>query len=167
MGRKSSCVYLRDKLSGEYDISIVEAPQTQEEKLEFAEILSNMADKLMAVGDPSGKVIYAIALKYLPIDKADIQQITKILMPDDKQVDPAYVQQLEDKLKQAMDEQNQADVKKKLSSSALDMANIGKIEIGNQKTQADRVKVLEESNKISVETNLAQQASIKEVSVNL
>ena len=156
-----------DKLSGEYDISIVEAPQTQEEKLEFAEILSNMADKLMAVGDPSGKVIYAIALKYLPIDKADIQQITKILMPDDKQVDPAYVQQLEDKLKQAMDEQNQADVKKKLSSSALDMANIGKIEIGNQKTQADRVKVLEESNKISVETNLAQQASIKEVSVNL
>ena len=47
------------------------------------------------------------------------------------------------------------------------MANIGKIEIGNQKTQADRVKVLEESNKISVETNLAQQASIKEVSVNL
>lgn len=156
-----------DKLAVEYGISIVEAPQTQEEKLEFAEILSNMADKLMAVGDSSGKVIYAIALKYLPIDKADIQQITKILMPDDKQVDPAYVQQLEEQLKQAMDEQSQAAVKKTLSSTALDMANISKIEVGNEKTQADKVKILEDANKISVETNMAQQATLKEVNINL
>jgi len=76
-----------------------------------------------------------LRLKYIPIDKADIQQITKMLMPDDKQIDPAYVQQLEDKLKQANGtNKNQADVKKKLSSSALDMAkHLVKIEIGNQK----------------------------------
>lgn len=158
-----------DKLSVEYGISIVEAPQTQEEKLEFAEILSNMATTMLSVNpqDPAGKVIYAIAIKYLPIDKADIQQITKILMPDDKQVDPAYVKQLEDQLKKAMNEKNQADIKKVLSASALDMANIGKIEQGNKKTGAETVKTIEESHKVSVETNLAQKADLTEVKVNL
>ena len=156
-----------DKLSGEYDVSIVEAPQTQEEKLEFAELLSNMADKLMAVGDPSGKVIYAVALKYLPIDKADIQQITKILMPDDGQVDPAYVQHLEQQLKAAMDEKDQAMIMKTLSSTALDMANVNKIDVGNKKTSAETVKTIEESNRVSVETNLAQKAELKEVNINL
>lgn len=116
-----------DKLVPVYDIAINEAPQSPEEKQEWAGIISSAADKLLQVDPASAKRLYAIALKYLPLERIDQQEILQILSPQQPQIDPAYVQKLEQGLKALMSDMSQADLKKKLSEYALNMAKVGEV----------------------------------------
>lgn len=116
-----------DRLVAQYDVMIVEAPQSPEEKQEFATIISSAADKLLQVDPTSAKRLYAIALKYLPLERIDQQEIMQILTPTQPQIDPAMVQKLQQQVQALMSDMNQADVKKKLSEVARNMAEIDEI----------------------------------------
>lgn len=130
-----------DKLAPQYDVAIQEAPQSAEEKQEFATLISAAADKLLAAGDAtSAKQLYAIALAYLPIDQMDKQKVIQVLTPQTPQIDPAMVQQLQEQIKALMSDVTQADVKKKLSEFALNLAKVDEVrarvgEIGSKSVQ--------------------------------
>lgn len=79
----------QDPFAVEYDVRIDEAPQTEEEKQEQAEILVTMGDKLLSAGDPSGKQFYVKALRYMPIDDQDKRELTEIMAPTE---DPRIAQ---------------------------------------------------------------------------
>ncbi len=155
-----------DNLASEYDVSIEEAPITQEEKQEQASLLVTMADKLLALGDPSAKAIYAVALKYMPLDKEDVSRITQILIPQDE-VDPAYVQQLEQQLQALMSEMNQAEVKKKMSEFAVNIAKVDQIKADTQAKAATTVKTLEEAEQKDLENKYIKANPQAEASISI
>lgn len=126
-GRDQFLKISADKLVAQYDVMIVEAPQSPEEKQEFATLISAAADKLLQVDPTGAKKLYAIALKYLPLERSDQQQIMQILAPTQPEIDPAMVQQLQQQVQELMSDMNQAEVKKKLSEFALNLARIGEV----------------------------------------
>lgn len=127
-GRDTFLKISADKLVAQYDVVITEAPQSVEEKQEWAVLMSTAADKFLAAGDAqTAKQLYAVALKYLPLERVDQQKILQILTPQSPQIDPAYVQQLQQQLKALMSDVTQADVKKKLSEFALNLAKVDEV----------------------------------------
>ena len=162
-----------DKLTAEYDVTLQEAPQSADEKQEYAQIMQLIGDKLLMAGDaPSAKAIYAIAIRNLPFDPADIQKVIQILTPDTQQVDPAYVKQLQDQVQQLMSEIQQAQTadiaaaaKKKLSEVALNAAKLDATAAQTHKTLADAQKATQEAVRTHLEAGLIQQG--KETSVDV
>jgi len=151
-----------DKLSAEYDVAIEEAPTTPTEKEERAAILTGMADKLLVTGDPAGKILLAMAIKDMGLSSEDKAKVVQALTPEEPQIDPAYVKQLEAALQEAMGEVQQADVKEKLSKVALNIANVGKIKAETQKSGADTVKTLEEAEQAGLENQNMRKIGMKE-----
>jgi hypothetical protein len=166
-GKEEFLKIAADKFVNEYDVSIQEAPQTVDEKQEFANTLVTMADKLIATGDQSAKQIYAVALKYLPIDTEDKQKLTEILVPQN-QVDPAYVQQLEQQLQELNSEMNKVQLDALKSSIRLNSAKVDETMAKVQKTAAETVKVMEEAEQKGVENKIlgsAKDLTLKETRV--
>lgn len=93
-----------DHMAADFDVSVEEAPITPEERQELADKITAMADKYKAVPDPKSQLradqLYALAFKYMSLENNDLQDITKILVPDEQQIDPSYVQQLEQQVQQ-------------------------------------------------------------------
>lgn len=140
-----------DPFMVEYGITIQEAPQTPDEKREYAELLTQMADKLISVGDIAGKALYAVAIKYLPISKADAQKISSILMPDEGEIDPAYVKQLEQTVQQLQQESNMAMIENTKSLTGLNIAKAGEAKAKVQKFAAETTKTLEDADQTNLE----------------
>lgn len=109
----------------EYDINIIEAPDTVSQKAETGAALESIANTLMATSDPTcfqaGVKALVAAIKLMPIDFMDRQNIVKALTPQDAPIDPTYVKKLEATIHQLMDEGNKAEVTKKLSDAHLNM----------------------------------------------
>lgn len=151
-----------DKLAPQYDVSIQEAPQSIEEKQEFSTLISGAADKLLAAGDASSaKQLYAIALGYLPMDQSDKQKIIQILTPQTPQIDPAMVQQLQEQVRALMSDVTQADVKKKLSEFALNLAKVDEVrakvgEIGSKST-LNRASAFHDVHEALLDEHIAKQ----------
>lgn len=147
-GKEQFVAIARDKFIAEYDVVIQEAPQSQEEKAEMAQTVVGVADKLAAVGDAkTAKALYSIALKYLPLEKADQQQIQQLLVPEGDQIDPAMVQQMQQQLEAATSAITQAEVGKAQAQAALDMAKI-------EETKANILKIQAEAQKAAVNPEL-------------
>lgn len=155
-----------DKLMAEYDVIMGEAQQTPEERQEQANILIQLGDKLLSAGDPAGKVVYAMAVKLLPIDEDDVQKLQQVLIPKDQSIDPAYVQQLQQQVQTLMSEITQADVKEKLSRIALNIAKLDQVKAQTDKTAADAASTIEKAHQTSLE-NLAMQKAGATVSINI
>lgn len=146
-----------DKLTRQYDVTLQEAPQSQEEKQEYSAILTSVGDKLLAAGDAqSAKAIYSIAIKNMPLDPGDIQQVMQILVPPQQgqQIDPQYVQQLEQQVQALMSDVTQADVKKKLSEIALNTARVN--EVGARTTE-----IAASTHKVMAEASRTQQQAVQ------
>ena len=126
-GRDQFIKISADKLVAQYDVVINEAPQSPEEKQEFATLISAAADKLLQVDPTAAKKLYAIALKYLPLERIDQQMISQILTPQQPAIDPAMVQKLQQQVQSLMSDITQADVKKKLSEFALNLAKVDEV----------------------------------------
>lgn len=160
------------QLAGDYYIDIEESPVTPEERQEMADKLTLMGDKLAAVGDiPTAKACYATAAKYMALDQEDLQAITKILMPDGEQIDPAMVQkliaenqQLKDAMTQAQVENVNAMTKKTIqdavkshTEAALNEAKLADVRAGVHKKAAETTKTLEDAEKTSIENNFTKK----------
>jgi len=169
LGENGKTQFIRlsaDKFAHEYDVLVQEAPQTPEDKQETAQLLTAIGDKLLAAGDPSGKIVYAMSIKYLPLDQADVQHLMQVLVPQDKQVDPAYVQQLEQQVQTLMSDITQADVKKKLSEIALNTAKIDQVDADVRQKTAVTTKTLEEAQQKGLENQAMQKGNVQ-VSVSI
>lgn len=156
-----------DKFVASYDVTIQEAPQTPEDKQEFATILVSMADKLAAVGDlPTAKLLYAMAVKYTPMEQQDIMQLTQVLMPQDPKIDPAYVQQLEQQIQMLSSQAMQADVQSKMSKAMLDMARVDEVKAKIPGYHAETVRTEQEALQVGLENRIISKGGATSVSVN-
>jgi len=165
-GRQEFVQISADKLAPDYDVVIEEAPQLPEERAEQANIMVTIGDKLMAAGDAvTAKTVYAMALKYMNLENADQQQLQKLLIPQDKQIDPAYVQQLEQQVQALMTEVNQADVKRKLSEVALNTAKLDQVAAETHRTMAEANRVQEQAVQTHLENKLVNRTA--QVNVNI
>ena len=150
-----------DKLSAEYDVTIQEAPQTPEDKMETAEVLGNMADKLLGAGDVNtAKGIYAEGLQFLNIDEDAKQRIGKFLQPQQNQIDPAEHEQLKQQVQLLSSETNQADVQHKLSQAELNREKIKEVQANATLKSGQTAKTLEEAQKTDVETSILRKTPI-------
>jgi hypothetical protein len=141
-----------DKMAAEYDANIDEAPQSAEEKQEYAEILGAFADKLLQFDLASAKAIMGIATKYLPLDFEDRQKLTQILIPPQGQIDPARVAQMEQQLNALMSQMNMAKVKEteakanaNNAKAALDSAKIKEVGATIVQKRSDAFKKVHET----------------------
>jgi len=163
----------KEALFVEYDIDIVETPETDEVKTEQAQILISMGDKLAAIGDTAGKAFYAGALKVLPLDAEQRQEMLEALKSEDPRIAQAQqvIQQLQSQISQLTDQQvralNEANLKLIQAQTSYTQSNIDKNMAGVQKTAADTVKALEESETIRIENKLAPYATMDKVSVSI
>lgn len=150
---------LPNHVQAEYDVEIQDAPDSATDKEEKANMLILMADKLLAIGDPTGKAIYAIALKYLGLDNDDRMTITQALVPQQDNIDPAYVQQLEQQLQQIQSEMNKAGIEKIVSETMKNMAQTEELKSRRGKIEAETVKTLEDADGQAIENDLMAAAT--------
>lgn len=159
LGEEGQQQFLRlseDCFTAEYDIDIVEAPQTPEEKQEYAQIILGLADKYLSVGSPVASVLTMTGLKYLPLEAADKKMIMDALQPkQDPQV--AALMQENQQLKS---EQNRALVADLMASAQKKAADA-------QKAGADTAKSVAETQRIRTETQLAPLAELSKISVSV
>lgn len=137
----------QDKFMAEYGITLNESMETSEDKQEKAEIISSIGDRLSQLDPTAAKVVYGVSLKYLNLDSEDRQKISEAMNPQQKPIDPAYVQQLEEQLKVLSSETNAADIKRKLAGAEKDLATIEQI-------KASVAKTLEEAQQKGIENDL-------------
>jgi hypothetical protein len=161
-GEEGRAMFLRlsqGQLSAEYDVTVGEAPLTQQDKQEQAQILNGMADKLLAGGDvQTAKVLYGMAIELMPLEFALKERAKEVFDPAKKQVDPAYVQQLEDLVKKLQDAGNQAQLQLLAAEAEKTLANAAK-------ARAETTKTLEQSKQVAIENDLAPIASKIQVNI--
>lgn len=150
-----------DKLAPDFDISVEEAPTTPEERAELAVQISQIADKYMMIpnGEAKASQLYALAAKYANLENSDLQEITKILVPDQNQIDPAQVAQMQEQIKMltsqmtesqiknidAMTKKTLVDAGKSASEIKLNEVKAADLRAGIHKTAADTVKILHDA----------------------
>jgi hypothetical protein len=146
-GKQQFLQISKDKLATEYDVNIDEAPQSAEEKEEYAKILSSMADKLVPIDPQSAKALYGMAAKYLPLDQEDKDALMQMLMPKQGQIDPQMVAKLQQQVQQLMSQATQTQLAEVASKAALNQAraklDTAKIQEVVSKSNLDNAKVHE------------------------
>lgn len=153
-GKTINEIISANKLANDYDVNIAEGPESATEREERAAILVTMGDKLIAFDPVAAKTCYAMAVKYSSFDMADKQAIRKALVPDEGQVDPGYVKQLEEQLKAAQDEQAQATQLAIQSQAALNFAKVEEVQATVRNKNADSIKKQTEAEQNEIETEM-------------
>lgn len=141
-GKKQFIQISKDKLAAQYDVNIDEAPQSAEEKEEYAKILGELAEKIAPFDPASAKIIVAMATKYMPLDFEDKQLLMQTLMPKQGQIDPQMVQKLQQQVQQLMSQINQAQLAEIAS----------KANANNAKAELDKIKIHEVAAKAHLDT---------------
>lgn len=153
-GRRQFLQISADQLAANYDVTIQEAPETQEEKQQYAELITAVADKLLTVNPQGAMVLYSIAIKYMPMDSVDLQQILKVLVPQQGQVDPAYVQKLEQQIQALTSAGTQAQLQKLIAETGRLHAQTIDIASQTDVRGAQKIKTEQEGLRTAVETQM-------------
>ena len=140
-----------DKLSADYDVDIQEAPQTPEEKQEYAAIIQAIGDKLLASDPASAKALYAMAIKNMPLEPEDVQRIQQLLVPPQGQVNPAAFQALQKQLQALMGQMNQLQMQGQQAKIAVDVAKANDIRVQSQERMAGAQKDKSETLRTNIE----------------
>lgn len=163
IGEQGQAMFMKlssKQLSAEFDVKVAEAPLTAEDKENQAKILIAMGDKLLMADPTSAKILYAKAIELMPIDFAIKEQVLQVLNPQQGEINPAYVQQLEAQVKQLTDKTQQAEITKILSSANLDSARIEEINAKIKNIGADTVDKLETSKQTAIENDLLEKQTV-------
>ncbi len=154
-GKQTNQIVSANNLASDYDIAITEGPDTATEREERAMMLNRMGDTLMAAGDaPTAKLVYSISVKYLPLDMSDKQSLRKALVPQEGEVDPGYVKQLEAQVKQLTDDMTNAQKMAIQSQAALNLAKVEEVSATIRNKNADSLKKRYEAEQTDIETEL-------------
>lgn len=143
------------RLYDKYDLTIMEAPDSATEKQERAVLLNKMGDSLLTVDPDSAKIVYAMSVKYMPLEAADKALLRKTFMPDEQAIDPAYVKQLENQLAELTSEPMKAQTMLMKSQAAKNLASIEEMHSKIRNTNMDTTKKRTEAQK-----NIVQAADI-------
>lgn len=162
-GQKQFVTLLSDRLMSEFSVSIEEAPDSATEKEERAELLIGMGDKLIQVGDQSGKQIYAKAVKYLPLEPQDQESLEKLLSGE--QIDPNYVKQLEQQLQKLQGDDAKLARDKAQAEIQKTQSETEKNQVGLQKTNAETIKTMEDAKSVAKQTDMIDENA--DVNVNI
>lgn len=155
-----------DRLASDYDICITEGPDSATEREERALMLNRMGDTFMAAGDPAtAKVIYATSIKYLPLDMSDKAALRKALVPDEGEIDPAYVKQLEGTVQQLQNEMAETNKLAIQSQAALNFAKVEEVNANVRNKNVNSLKQQTEAEQNEVETNLLARGATQVRSV--
>lgn len=169
LGRDGAVQYMqisRDKLMAEYEILMGEQLTTPEDREEKAQLLFQVGERLTAAGNVQGAAAaYAVAIKYLGLDPSDKEQLMQAVQPQQGQVDPAYVAQLEAAVQQLQSEQSRVQMDNIAANTELTMKKAAEASINAKLKTAEIAKKVEETEKISAETDLAHRAQDVSVTV--
>jgi hypothetical protein len=161
LGADGRNVFLKisaDKLAADYDVQIQEAPQSPEEKQEHATILSGIAEKLLTVDPQSAKVIFAKAIKNMPLDQKDIQDIIEMLVPPQGEVNPQQVAQMAQQIKAMQSQMAQLQLRGAAAKVALDEAKATDLTAQSNERIAGAGKTKQEA----IRTGLENQIIIRD-----
>lgn len=170
IGAEGQAMFLQlqsKQLSAEYDVSIGEAPLTVQDKQEQAQILIGMGDKLIMTDPPTAKLCYGMAVELMPLDFSIKERLKATFAPKDQEINPAYVQQLEQMLEQLKSEGSQAQLEKLRAGARKDQASAEKILAEIPNTQANTTKTILESEQKSIENDIVKRSNTTNVSVTI
>lgn len=153
-GRRQFLQISSDKLAPDYDVTPGEAPESQEEKYEHAELITAVADKILQINPRGAMLLYSIAIKYMPLDSVDLQQILKVLVPQNANVDPAYVQKLEQQVQQLTSQATQVQMQKILAEIGKTHAQTIDIGAQTQMRGATQTKAEQEALRTAIEAHM-------------
>lgn len=146
----------------EYDVTIMEAPQSPEDRQETAQAIIGLGDKIAPVDAQKAMALYAEALTLLPLDGDKRQALSQILRPDEQMIPAAQAQQqiqeLMAQIQILQSEAAKAELAKVNSETEKNLATV-------QKTQADAAKSIEEAKAKNAETSLIGSVPTSDVSV--
>ena len=158
-----------DMLTAEYDISIQEASQTNEDRQETSSMLGLYGDKLAATGNmAAAAAFYAESIQNTNLDSDAKNRLIKVLQPQDKQqIDPAYVRQLEQQLQVLQNAQTQAQVKLIEAETELAKARAVTEQSNASQKHASMIKTMEEASKIGAENDIIQSGNFQQPNITL
>ena len=157
-GQEAIVPLLPDHINAEYAVEIDDAPETATEREERAGQLLTMGTALLQVAPDKGMQVYAAALEDMNLDSKTKRVLIDILRPQQQQVDPSYVQKLEQMVEALRGQMTQAQLAKLQSEVALNEAK-------TRETGAKTVKAIEEAQKTDVETDIARRSRDVRVTV--
>lgn len=149
----------QDLMAPDYDVALVEAPQSIEDQQETSELISQIGDKYMQAGDKvSAGTLFAQAIEMLPLD-GDVQdKIISVLMPNQQIVPAAQAQQaiqaLQAQLQQLQSQLTQAQVAKIQSETAVNQAKVPELKASAHAKLAAGQKDIQEAQQRHVETSI-------------
>ncbi len=150
----------------DYEIKIGEAPENPVQKEFYTQTLINMAQSMQAIGDPRYKLIYAEAIKYMPISNREKNAIIKILVGEEK-IEPAVVQQLQEKIQSLESQQAQLISEKMVADINKTNADMQEKLAKAKKTFAEIEHVIESTEQKALENDVMALQPINEVNVNI
>lgn len=158
-----------DMLTAEYDVSIQEASATPEDKQETSAMLGLYGDKLAATGNmAAAAAFYAESIQNTNLDGDAKNRLIKVLQPQDKQqIDPAYVQQLEQQLQALQSEAQQKQNALIEAETQLAKARAVTEQSKAGQSHASMIKTMEEASKIGTENDIIQSGNFQTPTVNL
>lgn len=166
-GRKQFLQISADKLAADYDVAIEEAPQSQEEKMEYSTILAKIADSLLQTDPTSAKAILAIALKHMPLEQADLDRVTQILVPSAGNIDLAMVQQMAEQLQKLNSNITQLDVSNKLAEIGLKQAKANDLNAQSRNRAVEAVKNKSEAKRTDIENSIMLKDAMEPAQVRV
>lgn len=156
----------QDMMAPDYDVTLMEAPQTAEDQQETALFISGIGDKYMQASDKmTAGLLYMQAINMLPLDGDIKTGLSSALTPNQQMIPAAQaqqaIQQLQQQLVQAMGMLPQAQAEKLKSEAALNQARIGETQAsaqeklaGSRQRIAGAAKDLEIAHQTSIENKL-------------
>lgn len=155
-----------DFFADEYDIVISEAPETPVQKEFYAQTLISMAQSMQAIGDPMYKQIYAEAIKHLPISDKDKASITRLLT-DNKTVDVAVVEQLQQQIQQLQSQGAQIAMAKEMAEIQRTQADAQSKIASISKTNAETRETIESADQKAIESDIMAMTAPNKINVTI
>lgn len=168
VGEQGKAMFLRlsqNQLSAEYDVAVGEAPLTQQDKAEQVDMLTSMGDKLMMADPSTAKVLYGLAVELMPLEFGLKEKAKEAFNPQQQPIDPKYVQQLEDTVKQLQSASSNAQLQLLMAEIQKTLSSTAKIKAEVTKTQAQTTDTLENAKQTALENDFAPQAD--KISINI
>lgn len=147
----------KDLFAAEYDVDIIEAPQTPEEKIEMAQLIQGVGDRVLPVDPQKAAQCYAIGFKYLPLEAQDKQKLSQIFAP---QGESQEVMALKQQLEQLTSEFTKVQLQGQMARTELDMAKV-------DKTRAEIEKTIQQAQQVGIENKLIPFTELSKVSVSV
>ena len=170
-GRNQFLEISKDKLASSYDIQIQEAPQTPEEQQEYAAVISSMAEKIMGVNPQGAMVLLSIAIKHMPLDQEDIQQIMQVLVPPKGAINPQQVAAMEKQLHDITSQMSQMQLQGAQAKIAVNVAKATDLQAQSRERLANTAKDRMDTQRTAIENAIMMadraQMSQPQVKVNI